>query len=269
MSTSIAATWRSLSGPLAAFVTGDGPRLVFAHGFTQTGASWKPIAEHMAALGHECVIVDMPGHGDSANVRADLRRSADMLATVGGAGTYIGYSMGGRVALHTALMYPHLVKRLALIGANPGIDDDDARAERRSSDDALAEHIVEVGVDAFLDEWIQQPLFGGAPLSPEDRTDRLRNTPEGLANSLRFAGTGAQGSLWPRLRELTMPVLVLAGSSDEKFIAIGEQLVDAVREGKFVPIADAAHAAHLQQPWLVSAALVAWLPSRPDRRVPR
>ncbi len=266
MSTTVEATWRPLSGPLAASITGDGPRLVFAHGFTQTGTSWKQIAEHMAGLGHECVIVDMPGHGDSANVRADLRRSADMLATVGGTGTYIGYSMGGRVALHTALMYPHLVKRLVLIGANPGIDDDDVRAERRNADDALAERLIEVGVDAFLDEWVTQPLFGGVALSPEDRADRLRNTPEGLANSLRLAGTGAQGSLWPRLRELTMPVLVMAGSSDEKFIAIGEQLADAVREGKFVSIADSAHAAHVQQPWLVSAAIAAWLPPRPARR---
>lgn len=265
MTTSVTTSWRPLSGPLGASITGEGPRLVFAHGFTQTAASWKPIAEHMATLGHECVIVDMPGHGDSAGVRADLRRSADLLAAVGGTGTYVGYSMGGRVALHTALMYPHLVNRLALIGANPGIDDDQARAERRAADDALAEHLLDVGVDAFLDEWVAQPLFGGVPLSPEDRAERLRNTPEGLASSLRMAGTGAQGSLWPRLHELTMPVLVMAGSSDEKFVAIGEQLAGEVREGKFVRIADAAHAAHLQQPWLVSGALAAWLPVRRAR----
>ena len=94
--------WRPLAGRLGAEVAGpDGARrVVFLHGFTQTANSWKPIAEHFVNAGHECMVIDLPGHAGSTNVRADLRRAADMIAAIGGKATYVGYSLGGRAALH-------------------------------------------------------------------------------------------------------------------------------------------------------------------------
>jgi 2-succinyl-6-hydroxy-2,4-cyclohexadiene-1-carboxylate synthase len=243
--------WRALAGPLAARVAGRGRRLVFVHGFTQTGASWAPIAEHFAQRGHEVVLVDLPGHGGSATVRADLRRTADLLATTAGPAAYIGYSLGGRVCLHLALMYPHVVERLALLGATPGIDDDDERAARRTADEALAVRILDIGVERFIDEWTAQPLFGGHVLTTEDRSDRCRNTASGLASSLRLSGTGTQVPLWDRLKELNMPVLAMAGDRDEKFVAIAERVGASAPQGTFGAIHDAAHAAHLQQPMQV------------------
>lgn len=255
--------WTEVDGPLAAWKTGSGrERVVFAHGFTQTSQSWRPIAEHLAALGYETLIVDMPGHGGSAHVRADLRLGAGLLTSTAGRGTYVGYSMGGRFCLHAALMFPNLVRRLALIGAHPGIDDDDERARRRTADDDLATHMAEIGIEAFVDEWTAQPLFGGMEISASDRADRLRNTVEGLTNSLRLAGTGTQLPIWHRLRELMMPVMVMAGERDEKYTAIGQQIAEAVNDGTFVPIAGAAHAAHIDRPESVAAAIVALLDVR-------
>jgi 2-succinyl-6-hydroxy-2,4-cyclohexadiene-1-carboxylate synthase len=252
--------WRDLSGPLGAAAVGEGPRIVFVHGFTQTGNSMRPLAEHFAALGHESIVVDLPGHGGSGGVRADLRRTADLLTDVAGPATYVGYSLGGRACLHAALMYPHLVRALVLIGANPGIDDDDLRAERRADDDRLAAEIGEIGVAAFVDRWVAQPLFAGLELTSNDRDDRLRNTAEGLASSLFLAGTGAQGSLWRRLRELAMPVLFLAGALDGKFVDIGVQVAERVLRGTFVEIPECGHAAHLQRPAEVMEAIERWLP---------
>lgn len=240
--------WRPLSGPLHAVVAGRGPRMVFVHGFTQTGRSWRPIAEHFASHGFETVLVDLPGHGDSGSVRADLRRSADLLSATAGPATYVGYSLGGRVCLHLALMYPHVVERLVLVGASPGIIDDDERLLRRSADDQLAARLLEVGVERFVDEWTAQPLFGNLALSDDERADRLRNTPAGLASSLRLAGTGTQVPLWERLVELNMPVLALAGEHDTKFVAMAERIAVSAPDAVFAPIHDAAHAAHLQQP---------------------
>ena len=249
--------WRPLAGRLAAEVAGpdDGPRMVFLHGFTQTANSWKPIAEHFVATGHECVVIDLPGHAGSSNVRADLRRAADMIAAIGGKATYVGYSLGGRAALHVALLYPHVTQRLAVIGANPGIDSDDERARRRESDDDLIERMEAVGLQPFLTEWAALPLFGGRPMGPLELQDRLRNTVEGLSSSLRLAGTGAQGSLWPRLREFNMPVLAMAGEHDQKFTAIARQIAESVPRGVFTAIPGAAHAAHLEHPQAVVEAL--------------
>jgi len=251
--------WRPLSGELGGWACGEGPRLVFVHGFTQTATSWKPIAELFAADGYESVVVDVPGHGASADVRVDLRRGADMLTSMCGAAVYVGYSLGGRLCMHAASMYPHLVRGLAVIGASPGIADDSERAARRAADNELADHIVDVGVAKFLDEWLAQPLFAGLTLDDGARADRLTNTPEGLADSLRLAGTGAQSSLWPRLHEMNMPVLTIAGEQDHKFAAITRKVSASVPTGKAVEIPGAGHAAHLQQPQLVVDALTDWL----------
>ena len=253
------ADWRPLAGPLAAERRGEGPRVVFVHGFTQTGRSWRVVAERIAALGHEVVLLDLPGHGGSSAVRADLRRTADLVAATTGHATYVGYSLGGRVLLHLAVMSPHIVDRLALVGATPGIVDDDERAVRRGADERLAEHLAEIGIDAFLEEWLAQPLFAGLELSEEDLAERRRNTPEGLAASLRLAGTGTQVPLWDRLREINMPVLALAGEHDHKVLPIAERIAASVPDGSFGTIFGAGHAAHLQQPGQVITRLELWL----------
>jgi 2-succinyl-6-hydroxy-2,4-cyclohexadiene-1-carboxylate synthase len=253
------ADWRRLAGPLAARVTGTGPRIVFVHGFTQTGQSMVDIAQRVVRLGFQAAVVDLPGHGESSGVRADLRRTADLLAATTGPAIYVGYSLGGRVCLHLALMYPHVVHRLALIGATPGIIDDDERAMRRSADEALARHIVEVGVPQFIDEWTAQPLFAGLTLSQAERDDRLRNTATGLAESLRLSGTGTQLPLWDRLVELNMPVLAMAGELDTKFVPVAERIAASAPHGTFGQIHDAGHSAHLQQPMQVVTRLEVWL----------
>lgn len=84
-----------------------------------------------------------------------------MLVRTGGLGTYIGYSMGGRVALHAALAHPDQVQRLVLVGATAGLDDPDEREARRTADERLADHIEVVGVQTFIDEWLENPLFEG------------------------------------------------------------------------------------------------------------
>jgi 2-succinyl-6-hydroxy-2,4-cyclohexadiene-1-carboxylate synthase len=253
------AEWRRLTGPLAARVTGAGPRVVFVHGFTQTSRSMMDLAEHVARLGHQVAVVDLPGHGESTNVRADLRRTADLLATTTGPAIYVGYSLGGRVCLHLALISPHVVRRLVLIGASAGIVDDDERAARRTADEKLAQHIIDVGVPQFIDEWVAQPLFAGLQLSEADRADRLRNTALGLAESLRLSGAGTQLPLWDRLIALNMPVLALAGELDTKFVPIAERIADSVRDGSFAQIHGAGHAAHLQQPMQVATRMEIWL----------
>ncbi|HEX3089561.1 MAG TPA: alpha/beta fold hydrolase [Ilumatobacteraceae bacterium] len=251
--------WRPLEGELAGWTCGQGPRLIFVHGFTQTSNSWKPIAERFATNGYEAIVVDVPGHGGSSSTRADLRAAAGMLTAMCGSGVYVGYSLGGRLCMQVATMYPDLVRALAMIGGSPGIADDIERAERRLADEKLADHIVEVGVDTFLDEWLALPLFAGLTADDQQRADRLTNTADGLASSLRLAGTGAQDSLWPRLHEMNMPVLTIAGELDRKFAASGREVAASVPDGEYLEIPGAGHAAHLQEPERVVEALTGWL----------
>jgi 2-succinyl-6-hydroxy-2,4-cyclohexadiene-1-carboxylate synthase len=209
--------------------------------------------------GIEAVAVDLPGHGDAAPpLDADLRAAADRLVDVGGVATYVGYSMGGRIALHAALAHPDRVVGLVLIGATAGLEDEDERAARRVADERLADRIEEIGVEAFVDEWLRNPLFAGLTAETDLRADRLRNTAGGLAASLRATGTGTQEPLWDRLGDITAPVLVIAGEHDPKFREIGERMSAALPDATFVVVPGAGHSVHLEQPAATADAIADW-----------
>jgi 2-succinyl-6-hydroxy-2,4-cyclohexadiene-1-carboxylate synthase len=242
--------------------TGAGPRVVLVHGFTQTAASLAPLAEHLSS-GFEVVTVDLPGHGGSAAVRADLPGAAELLGAAGGRARYVGYSLGGRACLRLALDRPDLVEALTLIGASPGIADPAERAARRAADDALAAGIERDGVPAFLDRWLAQPLFATLPPAAAGRADRLGNDAAGLAAALRLLGTGAQEPLWGRLDELRMPVLLLNGDLDRKFARIGRRMAALIGpNARRAGVAGAGHAAHLERPEATAELVAAFLAGR-------
>jgi 2-succinyl-6-hydroxy-2,4-cyclohexadiene-1-carboxylate synthase len=244
---------------LHAVVEGRGPRLVLVHGFAQTQACWGPVADDLVA-DHEVCRVDAPGHGGSSGFFAGLRTGARLIADQGGSATYIGYSMGGRFLLHVALANPELVQGLVLIGATAGIDERDERAERRRVDEAMADRLERDGLAKFLDAWLAQPLFAGLSEPMQFRDERKANTVDGLAESLRQAGTGSQDALWDRLHRIEVPVLVVAGEADAKFTAAGRRLVESIGpNAELALVPRAGHAAHLEDPAAFSDILRAWL----------
>jgi 2-succinyl-6-hydroxy-2,4-cyclohexadiene-1-carboxylate synthase len=215
------------------------------------------------------VRVDLPGHGGSADVRADLPTTAELLMDAGPPepATYLGYSMGARVCLHLALAHPERVDRLILVSGTAGIDDPDERRERRRADERLADRLdppdgsgPAVTLAAFLAEWVANPLFGDVPAAAQGMEERLRNTPAGLASSLRLAGTGTQEPLWGRLAGLPMPVLVITGENDAKFVALGRRLVASIGDrADQVVIPGTHHSPHLQRPGAVADAIAGWM----------
>jgi 2-succinyl-6-hydroxy-2,4-cyclohexadiene-1-carboxylate synthase len=225
--------------------------IVLLHGFTQTGASWDGV---LAELGerYRALAPDLRGHGAAAGVRPITFEAVigDVLAAAPKRFALVGYSMGGRIALHVALAAPERVSRLVLVGATAGIEDAEERAERRRADFALAATIEEEGVDAFAAAWAAQPLFAGqAPdVAAAARADRRRNTPAGLAAALRGVGTGVMEPLWHRLGELPMPVLALAGERDARFRALAERIAHSTPRGAHDVVPAAGHAAHLEAP---------------------
>jgi 2-succinyl-6-hydroxy-2,4-cyclohexadiene-1-carboxylate synthase len=231
-------------------------RVILIHGFTQTARSWQPVLDRLDASAATCA-VDLPGHGESSDIVADLWDTASLVVDAAGSGVYVGYSLGGRVALHAALRHPQAVDRLIVIGATGGIDDESERRQRREADELLAESIERDGVEAFLDRWLAQPMFAGIP---DDRPNRIANTATGLATSLRSTGTGTQTPLWHQLASVGIPTLVMAGERDQKFTALGHRLTEAIGPAAtFVPVPGAGHAAHLEQPGFVADAISSWL----------
>jgi len=245
---------------------GHGPRLVLAHGFTQSGRLWGGLVDELS-VHHQLTLVDLPGHGGSSHIRADLTDGADLLGEAGGPADYLGYSMGARYCLHLALDRPDLVDRLVLISGTAGIDDAAERSERRRTDEAMAERLEPLNggppedtLAEFVDRWVTNPMFGHVPAAVNGLDERKRNSAAGLASSLRLAGTGTHVPLWDRLSQLVIPVLVVTGARDAKFTVIGRRMVDSIGDNaRHVEVDDADHAPHLQQPRRVAALVHAFL----------
>lgn len=234
-------------------------RIIALHGFTQTARSWTPIASRRSRSADAFVALDLPGHGTSTEPVGDLWDQGRHVVEMGGAGCYVGYSLGGRVALHASIARPDAVHRLVLVSTTAGIDDPAERAARRAADDALADHLESVGVDTFVDEWLANPLFAGLDAETDQRDDRRRNTAAGLAESLRRAGTGTQEPLWSRLGGIEVPVLVVVGELDEKFRALGERLCAGFPDAVLAVVPGAGHSVHMEQPDRFVRVLDDWL----------
>src|SRR5437660_6130867 len=145
------------------------PDIVLLHGFTHTGASWDPVvaalAERYRGLPerHRPLAPDIRGHGSaSERVPVTLEAALSDLATLTPSrSTLVGYSMGGRLALHAALALGARIERLVLIGASPGIAHPAERDARRAADDALAEEIEGMSIERFAERWAQTPVLAG------------------------------------------------------------------------------------------------------------
>ena len=241
--------------------SGQGPALMLLHGFTGNGRSMAGIARAFER-DFDTIAPDLPGHGRSLHeswaAAYDFDTCVDdLVATLDSAGHrcahWLGYSMGARLALACAVRHPERVASLVLLAGRAGIADAQERAARRRTDEMLAARIEERGVEAFVDEWLAQPLFAtlrrfGPEFVVREREARLANDARGLAASLRGLGPGAQPPLFDALPRVNVPVLLVAGALDERFVAAAHDLAGRLPQAEVRVIPDAGHAAHVERP---------------------
>ena len=238
----------------------NAPVLVLLHGFTNSGAIWEPVISGLGER-YRALAPDIRGHASATAARPVTLDAVidDVSALTPGPFTLVGYSQGGRIALHIALALPHRVTRLVLVGASPGLSDDAEREQRRLADERLAEQIESLAIDDFARQWAQTPILADVPADVAERShaDRLHSTPQGLASALRGLGTGALPSLWGRLGDLQMPVALLAGERDTKFAALADEMARRIPRATVTVVQGAGHAVHLERPDAIIEVLLA------------
>lgn len=245
--------------------SGTGYPLLFLHGFTGCSSDWSPVISALCT-NYRCIAPDLLGHAQTAapadwmrysmeHVTDDLLGILDSLQ-VESAGV-IGYSMGGRLALHLACTAPQRVRCLVLEGASPGLATPQERYARLQADDKLAKRIQNDGTAAFVDYWENLPLFASQRELSQAQRARIRQTrqqhsPTGLACCLKGMSTGRQPNLWPMLPYLQVPVLLLAGERDLKFRGIAAEMYESMsslnlNETTLSVIPQAGHNTHLER----------------------
>jgi 2-succinyl-6-hydroxy-2,4-cyclohexadiene-1-carboxylate synthase len=239
---------------------GSGPALLLLHGFTRDHREWDPLLACFDR--YRTIRVDLIGHGKSDSPAAVARYSMahavdDLMALLHHLEiertALLGYSLGGRVALHLAAEAPELLWALVLESASPGIEDRGERAARAASDEELALSIELDGIEAFVERWQSLPLFGSqsglpAAVLESQRGQRLGNSATGLANSLRGMGAGAQKYLLPGMDAMDIPALFIAGELDERYAAWAPRMASEVPDAMWRIIEGAGHTTHLEQP---------------------
>jgi len=214
------------------------------HGFLGRGSDWEPLRSAWPD--------DLPGirspnlfaaMGPDETLEEFGARFAEDVAAVDDRPMILGYSLGGRLALHALLARPSLWKAGVLVSTHLGLPDPGARHERRASDAAWGERFRSQPWDALLDEWNAREVFRGRPQAlarPEAAFDR-----NALGHALEAWSLGAQVFLVPRLGSLPMPLLWVAGAEDDRYVAQGEL---AAAHGPQVELRLAPKAAH-RVPW--------------------
>ncbi len=254
---------------------GQGTPLLMLHGFTGSSVGWRELGEMLA--GHcRIIAIDLPGHGHSSSPNNPQRYAMEdvasdiitLLQTIEiQHSDLLGYSMGGRLALYLAINKPDFFGSLILESASPGLDSQILRQNRINQDNLLADFIETEGIPAFITQWQQLPLFESQQKLPrarqeEQRQQRLKNSPVGLANSLRGMGTGCQPSLWQQLATLRLPTLLLSGAFDPKYVAIGRRMAQIITDSELKIMPNAGHNIHLETPDQFASTILAFLISR-------
>jgi len=245
---------------------GQGSHVLLLHGFGGSVDAWGEAVLSGLAERHRVLAVDLPGHGQSDGPaepdRYALPEVVEALSFLLGAlgvprAHWVGYSMGGRVALGAAVLAPERVERLVLESASPGLAGPDERRARRADDEALAQRLEREGIKPFMESWVALPLFASQRRLPDAVREaelgrRLGNRPEALAACLRGLGTGAQPSLWERLGEVRSPVLLLTGEEDVKFTELAGRMAGSLPDARQILLPAVGHAVHLEAPdtWL-------------------
>ena len=208
------------------------PTLAFVPGFMQHCDAWVAVADRLAER-----------YPSALHERADEPVQPGVVP--------VAYSMGGRIVLHRALAEPDRWAALVLVGVSAGVDDP---AGRRAADDELAGWMERTPIEQVVERWEAQPVFATQPpaVVAAQRPGRLAHDPAELAQLLRTYGQGAMPPVWDRLPGLDLPVLLLAGGLDEKYVAAGERMASLMPSAVFAPIADAGHAPQLERPEAVA-----------------
>jgi len=225
-------------------VSGAGPAVVWHTGGCGDGRMWE-LAGYLAALpGFTHVLMDHRGHGGSESP-PDLeghrmeRYVADVVAVLDGLGldraAFVGYSLGGRVALALAATFPSRLTAVVALDAvpDPAESSDELRADAR---EVTTRGTVDMVTDFASEE--QEPC-------PDWLLDHLCDT-DPLAFAGGFEAQATEPDPWARAPSIAVPVLLLVGAAtapDDEWRLLGQRLADLLPRGELVVLPGVAHLA--------------------------
>lgn len=229
------------------------------HGAVGTAADWRGVAKRLAAAAISSRAVDLwrfledaplalPDFGKALNAEA----GGEVFRGTGRA--LLGYSMGGRLALHALLEKNHPWQAAVIVSAHPGLESAAERAARVTADAAWAAQAFAGDWQKFQGAWNGQPVLAGTPIRDAQADRSLITRRREVARSFMEWSLGEQQPLWARLSEISIPVLWVAGAKDDKFLALAQRAAALSPRAQLAIAPAAGHRVPWDnEPWLADA----------------
>jgi len=183
---------------------GSGRPMVLLHGGLGSGEMFAPILPELAAR-HQVITVDLQGHGRTADIDRPIDvqlMAGDIAALIDHLGLdkpdVVGYSLGGGVALHTAIKYPEKVRRLVAAAAN-------IRRDAIYADMLVQQGQVNAAAAEFMKETPMYTEYVRVAPRPEDFPRLLDKMGESMGKDFDFT---------EQVRGLRVPTLIVAADAD-------------------------------------------------------
>jgi pimeloyl-ACP methyl ester carboxylesterase len=237
-------------------VIGDGPVVLFTHGYQASRRMWEPQVAALAPR-YRVVTWDLRGHGESGIPDDPSRYShdlmlGDMLALLEHVGAdkavLVGHSLGGFGSLRFYLDHPEMVRGLVLFGSGPGYRDPEARGKWNEMADRYAGGLEKRGLEI---------LQRAGP----EVSSAVHRSAQALAHAGRGMLAQQDSRVMDAIADIAVPTLVLVGSEDERFLGSSEYMARKIPGARLELINDGAHAANMQKPDAFNGALLDFLDS--------
>ncbi len=245
---------------------GQGPAILFVHGFPLTSAMWDAQIRAFEDS-HRILAPDLRGFGESSMTpgTVSMEQFADDLAGIldqlGITEPVIlcGLSMGGYIAWPFVRKHPDRLKALILCDTKASPDSPEAVENRHKLAASVLKHGVGVVAQAMPEK-----LFAASTLQNQTAiVDRCKEMmlaadPEGIAAALR--GMAERPDMSELLPRISVPTLVIVGEQDQiTTVQEMRQMAEAIPRSTFVEISNAGHMSPMEQPEQVNAALEEFL----------
>ncbi len=236
--------------------------LIWLHGLLGNRRDWQPCIDALPAYNHLCI--DLPGHGSSQWLHCDsltdccqqIVQAAQQRLEPQQKVVIVGYSLGGRIAMHglaNGVWDAFNLQGVVVEGGNFGLQDEQQKQQRHVNDENWASRFAQEPLDEVLHDWYLQPVF--ASLTPQQRQAmvlrRSVNLGGAIARMLMATSLATQDNLLPRLTPHAAHMHYICGANDGRFTTLAKQ------SGlSYTALQDAGHNVHYEQP-VQFAAIVA------------
>lgn len=218
-------------------------------------SDWEEFSVRMAESGHEVKAVDLGGYQEEnlCSFEDVARRLCAEARAESGPSILVGYSMGGRLALHALLEDAQAWSGAVIVSAHPGLRDEKERILRMASDAEWAARALTSPWAEFLRQWNAQAVLQGEIEIPLGDRALLEDRREAVARSFMAWSLGKQADLRPRLETIEKPLLWLTGGDDERFGELAAEVNSLLPKGEHRSLSGVGH----RLPWEAPGAFAA------------